>query len=90
MQYDPVEIHEASELPAEHPAIKDSTEVLSPSSIPKPDQSTQELPQELPSPVKPADPVEATKIEAAGQIIFPVSFGNQPRMIGGYGNKDGQ
>ena len=86
MQYDPVEIHEASELPVEHPAIKESPEVPSPSSIPKPDQ----LPQELPSPIKPADPIEATKIEAAGQIIIPVSFGHQPRMIGGFGNKVGQ
>ncbi len=86
MQYDPVEIHEASELPVEHPAINESPEVPSPSSIPKPDH----LPQELPSPVKPADPIEATKIEAAGQIIIPVSFGHQPRMIGGFGNKVGQ
>lgn len=86
MQYDSVEIHDASELPGDQSTLKESYEATSPSSNPKLDQS----PQELPSPAKPADPADATKIEAAGQIIFPVSFGNQPRMIGGFGNKEGQ
>lgn len=86
MHYGPVDIHEASELPVDIPVVNETPEAPSPSSNPKRDS----LQPELPSPVKPADPVEATQIEAATQIIFPVSFGNRPRMIGGYGSKDGQ
>lgn len=85
-QYGPVDIHAASELPVELPTITDSPAIPAPPSIPKSDH----LHPELPSPGKAADPVEATQIEPAAQIIFPISFSNQPRMIGGYGNKDGQ
>ncbi len=86
IQYDPLGIHEASELPVELPTTKESPAVPVPPSIPRPGS----LHQELPSPVKSDDPVEATQIEPAAHIILPVSFVNQPRMIGGYGNKDGQ